>query len=221
MRNYKKPLPDSIVTTLRKLPAIVFCAFRVEDEGITAVLDVGPDRIVGDACPMGYRGATAYEAAEHMKAWLMDDLSCQGKLGKIQYQPHWSEYDILYRLGKYWQERANNIAALTAEIEALERSRTKEKPKYQGWENSATFLAHLYISQEAVLVEKIEALPKVTVGALKKLLRIKFAASDAVKVGFQKGVIYLDSWAEGLINWKELALNLQSDTVLRKTVATD
>lgn len=220
MRDYKKPLPDSTVTPLRKLPAIVFCAFRVEDDGVIAVLDVGPDRVVGDACPMGYKGATAYEAAEHMKAWLMDDLSRQGKLGKIQYQPHWSDYDIVYRLGKYWHERASNIAAVTAEIEALDRPRTKEKPTYQGWTNSATFLAHLYISQESVLREKIETMPSVTVKALKSLVRIKFAGSLEDKVGYQKGVIYLDTWAEGLINWEELVHNLQPDVVLRNTVAT-
>lgn len=73
--------------------------------GWIAVVDCGPSSYVSDADAPQYAASEA-EACALVKAWMLDDLSCGGNLGKPQYQPHWDSYDVLYRLAPYWRSKS-------------------------------------------------------------------------------------------------------------------
>jgi hypothetical protein len=95
----------SLVNFIAQFPAeIIARARRTSQDAFVATVDCGPDTHVSDADAPHY-GATAQEACEKVKAWLLDDIACEGKLGKPQYQPHWHGYDIEYRLGSHWRSK--------------------------------------------------------------------------------------------------------------------
>lgn len=78
---------------------------------------------------------------------------------------------------------------------------------YQGWTNSATFLANQYIQQEPSLHQAIVALYKtrcLTSTTLKELAPVVVNSDEDADCGYVKGVVRLDTWAEGEINWDEM-----------------
>jgi hypothetical protein len=86
-------------------PSAVARARQLNGGGWVAVVDCGPNGYVSDADAPHY-GPTAEDAMAQVHRWLLDDLACGGRLGKPQYQPHWDNYDVLYRLGDFWRVKA-------------------------------------------------------------------------------------------------------------------
>lgn len=92
--------------------------------------------------------------------------------------------------------------------------------RYEGWSNSATYLADLYISQSAKAVAKVRALIDdagiIDDRKLAKLFTIKSAREedtdrDDYLTGIDGDTIILDYWARGSINWKEIAHHANED----------
>lgn len=95
-----------LVEAVRLLPAEAMArTWKNSGGGYSACVDCGAEAYVSDATGAAC-GATATAAAEDIKEWLLDDLSQGGRKGKRQYQPHWNEYDVRYRLGKLWVAKA-------------------------------------------------------------------------------------------------------------------
>lgn len=91
---------------------------------------------------------------------------------------------------------------------------TEEEPGYQGWANSATFLANQYIQQESALHDRIVALHKagaLTVDTLRRVVPVETNTDEDADCGYVRGVIRLDTWAEGDINWAEMVENWGND----------
>lgn len=85
---------------------------------------------------------------------------------------------------------------------------------YQGWTNSATFLTNQYIQQEATLHAHIVALHQagvLTPSTLRAATSVKVNVDEDAECGYVKGVVYLDAWAEGDINWVEMVENWQQE----------
>jgi hypothetical protein len=92
--------------------------------------------------------------------------------------------------------------------------------RYEGWTNSATYLADLYIAQSPKAVAKVRALIDdagvVDDRKLAKLFTIKVGReedteADDYATGFDGDVLVLDYWAKGSINWKEIAHHTNED----------
>lgn len=102
-----KPLPADVLVFVASLPAAVLASCRPArgGGGYVASVDYGPSGNAGD--PPATQYADSRDAAcEKVKAWILDDLSCCGHLGQREYQPHWTAFDVRYRLGVYWREKA-------------------------------------------------------------------------------------------------------------------
>lgn len=85
---------------------------------------------------------------------------------------------------------------------------------YQGWSNSATFLTNQYVQQEGQLHTQIAALHKagvLTANTLQTIAPVKVNTDDEADCGYVKGVLYLDAWAEGDVNWDEMVENWQQE----------
>lgn len=84
---------------------------------------------------------------------------------------------------------------------------------YQEWTNSATFLAHLYLTQEQKVMTHIfgqaERVHQNTGGSYSSYRPTPFLHEGPLSVSFELAKIELDEWAEGVINWKEIAINLE------------
>lgn len=92
--------------------------------------------------------------------------------------------------------------------------------RYEGWCNSATYLADLYIAQNAKAVEKVRALIDdagiVDDRKLAKLFSIRVAREedtekDDYRTGIDGDTIVLDYWARGNVAWKEIARHTGED----------
>lgn len=218
MANRNQPLDQSILDFVQALPAAVFAQVRKEVSGrYSAFLDLGPKTYVSDASPGGCGGATPLDACEALKAWLLDDLSCGGRLGKRRYQPHWDGYDTRYRLGEHWLAKQARLAANPVGFDMLSDAEPRTQPalpRYEGWANSATYLAKLYMAQEPVLHTRIVQLAKsgqLNVRSLKALAPVKVNHDEDAPCGYQAGKLCLDSWANGAIDWRELVANWKSE----------
>lgn len=222
MANQNYPLKNETLDYVRAIPALAMCRVRMEEDGrFTAVLDIGPERQVGDACPIGRGGATALEACEAMKAWLLDDLACEGRLGKKHYQPHWDSYAIHYRLGKHWETRQQLLPSIEAELALLQAPPRKSALwpyGYEGWTNSATYLVNMYMAQTPLLYDRVVALFKsgtLTAAQLKRVAIIVTNQSASDACGYFDGRLRLDDWAEGSINWEEMLDNWKVELTQR------
>ena len=100
----RKPFPQDDIDAAASYEASVIARARPNNGGWFATIDIGPDTRISDAVPQAYAG-TEQEACEKIKEWLLDDMAASGRLGKKQFQPHWSSYDMKYRLMKYWDEK--------------------------------------------------------------------------------------------------------------------
>lgn len=214
MANRNQPHSQDIIDFVRTLPAQAFAKVRQEPNGrYTARLDNGPKTYVSDPCPIPFGGATPAKACEALKKWLLDDLSCGGKAGKQQYQPHFDRYDVLYRQGAAWKEKASRLVA-EADFDWLPTAalprQPKETPGYAGWTNAATFLTNLYMSQDPVLQRRIHELRRagsLTARSLQAIVKIKFNRHDDERCGFSDGAVRLDTGAAGNIDWQEMVDN--------------
>ncbi|MBK6616350.1 class I SAM-dependent methyltransferase [Ottowia sp.] len=92
--------------------------------------------------------------------------------------------------------------------------------RYEGWTNSATYLADLYIAQSASAVTKVRALIDdagiIDERKLSRLFTIRVAReqdaeADDYLSGIDGDTIILDYWARGQINWKEIAYHTNED----------
>lgn len=218
MANRNYPLSKETLDFVRAIPALAMTSVRKEEDGrFTAFLDIGPKTYVADASPMGRGGATPQEACEAMRAWLLDDLACEGRLGKKQYQPHWDDYDIRYRLGKHWETMQQLLPSIEAGLELLQAPPRKSAllpPGYEGWTNSATYLVNLYTAQEPLLHARVVALfksGKLTADQLKRVAPVVTNRSGSDACGYFDGKLRLDEWAEGAIDWGELTENWKSE----------
>jgi hypothetical protein len=221
MANSNEPLDRDTLDFVKVMPAGAISRIRTEDNSsFTAFLDLGPRVYVSDAAPMGCSGPTPSSAAEFMKAWLLDDLSCGARGGKRQYQPHWGSYDIVYRIGEYWKSKAARLKAEGIEFEVTPCSSVVTSPAaqvestYEGWTNSATYLVNLYQSQATDLYEKVASLFKsntLTDRTLQALAKVDRTARNDEKYGYHGGVLYLDPWALGSVNWAELVDNWKNE----------
>jgi len=100
----------ALVAFISQFPADVLArVHRVElvDSIYLATVDCGPTACVIDATAPHY-ATTPQEACEKVKAWLLDDIGCDGKLGNRSLQPHWSAYHIKNRLGVHWQSKLDS-----------------------------------------------------------------------------------------------------------------
>jgi len=88
---------------------------------------------------------------------------------------------------------------------------------YEGWTNSATYLAMLYINQEAVLYKRItamitqSALTAQYVASMISRVVVQNNDDDDSVSGMVGNVLYLNSWAEGDVNWQEIADTFNSE----------
>ncbi len=92
--------------------------------------------------------------------------------------------------------------------------------RYEGWSNSATYLADLYIAQCSTTMAKIRALIDdacvIDERKLAKLFTVSVMPaeevdSDDYATGLIDGRIVLDYWAKGTVNWAEIARHIVSD----------
>ena len=82
---------------------------------------------------------------------------------------------------------------------------------YEGWSNSATYLAAQYLLRSSSVYEKIKSILGRCV-LLADTMSVVVAAVKVRKQDFEDGLIcgvvgnilYLDSWAEGSVNWQEI-----------------
>lgn len=128
MANDGKPLPARVLAFVASLPAAVLArASRRTRGGWLATVDCGPSAHVSDAAPLEY-AETAEQACEQVKAWLLDDLAARGRCGNPRYQPHWSEFDVRYRLGTYWRQKAKVASGADPAAPATTQSQLKRRP---------------------------------------------------------------------------------------------
>lgn len=105
MANRNQPHLPHVIEFIQSLPASVISTKpRVFGTGFACTMDCGPRSSVSDASPM-CGGPTIEAACQSVKDWLLDDLQCLGILSKRHYQPHWDQYDLLYRLGDHWKQK--------------------------------------------------------------------------------------------------------------------
>jgi hypothetical protein len=104
----RKPFSQEAIDEVASYDASIIARARPNDGGWFATIDIGPNTRISDAVPQGY-AKTEQEACEKVKEWLLDDMAAGGRIGKKQFQPHWSSYDMKYRLMKYWDEKAAAI----------------------------------------------------------------------------------------------------------------
>lgn len=84
--------------------------------------------------------------------------------------------------------------------------------KYEGWSNSATYLAAFYMRQEAAVYNRIASMmTRVAMTAetmacvMASVVVRKKDVEDDMICGVVGNILYLDSWAEGSVNWQEIA----------------
>ncbi len=107
----KPPLDSALIDEVAQFPAMAIArAWQNKGGGWTATVDCGERSYVSDAVPLEY-AASEELACEKIKQWLLGDLAATGQLGKRQYQPHWSSYDVKYRLMEHWKTKLQIDAA--------------------------------------------------------------------------------------------------------------
>lgn len=97
----------------------------------------------------------------------------------------------------------------------------EQETKYEGWTNSATYLASLYLNNCPKSHLAIFAMvgEDGTIPVRKLSRQFKVERGDEERFGVVDNVIYLDAWAEGEVNWDEIAMNWTED--LRRDLAPD
>lgn len=92
--------------------------------------------------------------------------------------------------------------------------------RYEGWVNSATYLADLYIAQSSSAMQKIRALIDdacvIDERKLAKMFQVSVmpvsqVESDDYATGLIGDRLVLDYWAKGNVDWKEIALHIVAD----------
>lgn len=101
----KAPLDAQLIEEVAQFPSSAIArAWRNSGGGWTATVDCGSESRISDAVPLEY-AASEEVPCDKIKQWLLDDLASTGRLGKRQFQPHWSSYDIKYRLMEHWKTK--------------------------------------------------------------------------------------------------------------------
>jgi len=84
--------------------------------------------------------------------------------------------------------------------------------RYEGWTNSATYLAAFYLRQSAEVYQRIiKMITRAPLNAetmsvvMARVVIRKPDVEDDLIVGVIDNILFLDSWAEGEINWQEIA----------------
>lgn len=92
--------------------------------------------------------------------------------------------------------------------------------RYEGWVNSATYLADLYIAQSSSAMQKIRGLIDdacvIDERKLAKMFQVSVMPvsqieSEDYATGLIGDRIVLDYWAKGTVDWKEIALHIVAD----------
>lgn len=204
----QSPLQDAI-KEIAQLPALALCELTREGENLFYAKLLAKKFNVH---PMGRTGHTPEEAAEHVKTWFLSELRGETDRKSRGYQPLYSSWELTHFL-VLWRERSSQLhtikhAIVTAPYpEEAKRKRRDLVPQHGEWSNSATYLTHLYVTQEESLRQKIEALRKAgtwTVTHIRRAFGIEYAKSEDAKTGLQGTKIVLDSFAQGSVNWNEL-----------------
>lgn len=97
----------------------------------------------------------------------------------------------------------------------------EQETKYEGWTNSATYLASLYLSNCPASHKAIYAMvgEDGTIPVRKLSRQFKVERGNEERSGVADHTIYLDAWADGEVNWDEIAWNWTED--LRRDMAPD
>lgn len=94
-----RAIPD-LIAQVAHLPATALCRPLIAGGW---VLSLGPPEAIADVSP------GMFPTPEAVRAWLLDDLACAGRLRRARYQPHITRWELVRRHLPWWQRTARQM----------------------------------------------------------------------------------------------------------------
>lgn len=103
----------------------------------------------------------------------------------------WKQFEVTAQNEFEAKELVRNKVQYTYEYNAIEYVSSD----YQGWTNSRTWAAALYLNQESIIYKKISAIRKTR----------KISESEIKTLWYNEKHAPCDNWTKGTINFREIA----------------